>query len=318
MSTNYIKKKRQIKTKLTPLKISNLHTNNFSESKKDEINHDNSSKSILNSIRYLTTFDESSFESMRVHIIKKPYKIFQPIKEKMKIIRNNRELSLNNYYKKTLKNDLFLKDIIKSECNSKKNFKIPKLSYSILKSTLDASKSNLNNISKNVGFLSTERTSTSIDLSNFNLSNISNIRNYDKYKIFSYNSKKNLINNNNNNNNNNIYDKNDISDARNDYKILRFLNLNQGYKNLPTLKTCVKNFTNEITNLTKEKYINYYLKEQEQTVKGKKEFNSDNYKLEIRKKLNNKNLLELFYRDYNTYYMQLKKKKKKIMIKLIY
>ena len=90
MSNNDTKKKRQIKTKLTPLKLSNLYTNNCSESKKDEINQDNSSKSILNSIRYLTTYDESSFESMRAHIIKKPYKIFQPINEIMKAIRNNR------------------------------------------------------------------------------------------------------------------------------------------------------------------------------------------------------------------------------------
>jgi len=160
-----------------------------------------------------------------------------------------------------------------------------------------------------VGLLSTERTSTSTDLPNFNLSNKSNIKNYDKFKIFSYKSKNNL------NNNNTLYNKNNISDICSDHKILRFLNLNQGYKNLTTLKTCVKNFTNEITNLTKEKYINYYLKEQELTVKDKKEFNSDNYKLEIRKKLDNKNLFELFYKDYNTYYIQLKKKKKKIMIK---
>ena len=70
MSNNDTKKKRQIKTKLSPLKLSNIYTNNCSECKKDEINQDNSSKSIINSIRYLTTYDESSFESMRAHIIK--------------------------------------------------------------------------------------------------------------------------------------------------------------------------------------------------------------------------------------------------------
>ena len=44
MNTNYIKKKRQTKTTLTPLKLSNIHTNNFTECKRDEINQDNSSK----------------------------------------------------------------------------------------------------------------------------------------------------------------------------------------------------------------------------------------------------------------------------------
>ena len=44
MSNNDTKKKRQIKTKLSPLKLSNICTNNCSECKKDEINQDNSSK----------------------------------------------------------------------------------------------------------------------------------------------------------------------------------------------------------------------------------------------------------------------------------
>ena len=51
----------------------------------------------------IKTYDESSFESMRAHIIKKPYKIFQPIKDKMKAIRNDRELSLLIYSFRNIK-----------------------------------------------------------------------------------------------------------------------------------------------------------------------------------------------------------------------
>ena len=303
-------KKKQIKKKLTPLKLNNINTKKYlTESKKDEINQENSSKSFLNSMRYITKFnDSSSFDSLKLHIIKNPYKIFLPIKTKMKTIKNNREIVLNNYYKISLRNDFYLRDIINTESNnsnanfSKKNIiKNPIYNISINKST-DISKSNRNNISKNAAILNTDRTSTSIDIPAFNLSNISRIKNYDKYNIFSYNSKR---------SNNEIYNKSNISDIDQEHKALRFLDLNQGYKNLPSLKSCVKNFTNEIKNLRKERYINYYLKEKQYTVKDDIEFNHDNYKMEIRQKLKNKKLLEIFYKDYNTYYHKLKKKEEK-------
>ena len=80
-------------------------------------------------MRYVTTFNDSTFESKKLHIIKKPYKIFLPIRTKMNKIRNNIKLSLNNYYKKALKNDLFQRDIITTESivskinNSQETFK---------------------------------------------------------------------------------------------------------------------------------------------------------------------------------------------------
>ena len=284
------------KVKLSPLKINNISNKyNSSESKKEDINIENTSKSLFNSMRYVTPFDDSTFESKKLHIIKKPYKIFLPIRSKMNKIRNKRKLSLNNYYKTTIKNDLFLRDIMNTESiisrtnNSQEAFKnIRKINKSILKTPFDISKINQNNdISKNVGVLSTERTLASKDMTNFNLSNTSRKYDYDKYNIFFRNNKKkidNINNNFNNNKNKNDYyftnSNNFIRDYK-DIKPLRFVNINQGYENLLNVKHCVNNFTNEIKNLTIEKYMNYYLKKKE--------------------KLENKNLLDAFYRDYNTY-----------------
>ena len=101
------------KVKLNTLKLSTIYgKNNSSESKKDEINQENTSRLQLNSMRFLTTFNDSSFELLKLHILRKPYKIFLPMRTKIKKMRIKREISLNNYYKKTLKNDLFLKVIL--------------------------------------------------------------------------------------------------------------------------------------------------------------------------------------------------------------
>lgn len=283
------KKISSSKIKLSPLKLNTLYTkNNFSEIKKEE----NTSKSYFNSLRYVTNFEESSFETKNLHIIKKPYKIFLPIRTKIKKIKNNRELSLNNYYKKTKKNELFLKDIMNTES----------LNSEIFKKRQD-------NISKNLAINSTERTTTTTrDLSIFNTSNISKANNYDKYKIFSSNKKKGILKN----KNNNIYNNSsNIIKSYNDYRPLRFMNFNQGYKNLPSLKNCINNFTNGIKNLTREKYMNYCLKEKNNTAEDYREFKDDNYKIEILKKTDNKYLFDTFYKDYNNYYNLIKKKEEK-------
>ena len=316
------------KVKLSPLKLNNMSNKyNSSESRKEDINIESTPKSYMNSMRYVPTFDDSTFESKKLHIIKKPYKIFLPIRTKMNKIKNNRKLSLNNYYKKALKIDLFQRDIMTTESiiskitNSQETFKNIRIkNKSNLKTPLDNSKSNQNNnISKNVGFLSTERTLASKDITNFNISNISKKNDYDKYNIFSYTNKKrvntnnNIINNINKNINNNYFtnSKNIIFGDFKDYPPLRFANINQGYTNLPNVKHCVNNFTNGIKNLTIEKYMNYCLKEKETTTKEYKESNDSNFKLEMKKKIDNKNLFEAFYKDYNTYCHKLKEKEEK-------
>ena len=297
---------KSTKIKINPLNfIATYSKNNLSESKKNKINQENISRSQLNSMRFLTTFNDSSFESLKLHIIRKPYKIFCPMRTKIKKIRNNIELSLNNYYRKIIKNHLFLKDINTKIDSSRENYKIPKIkNNSILKSTFDGSKSIQNSQSKNI-ILNTERIPKTKDFTNINLSNISKINKYDKYNIFSYNSNKGLSNNNSTSNNTKIIM------AYNNYKPLRFLAFNQGYKNLTNLETCINNFSNEIKNLTREKYMNYCLKEQEANVKASNESNHENYIMEIYKKNENKTLFDIFHKDYNTYYNRIKKKEEK-------
>ena len=297
---------KSTKIKINPLNfIATYSKNNLSESKKNKINQENISRSQLNSMRFLTTFNDSSFESLKLHIIRKPYKIFCPMRTKIKKIRNNIELSLNNYYRKIIKNHLFLKDINTKIDSSRENYKIPKIkNNSILKSTFDGSKSIQNSQSKNI-ILNTERIPKTKDFININLSNISKINKYDKYNIFSYNSNRSLSNNNSTSNNTKIIM------AYNNYKPLRFLAFNQGYKNLTNLETCINNFSNEIKNLTREKYMNYCLKEQEANVKASNESNHENYIMEIYKKNENKTLFDIFHKDYNTYYNRIKKKEEK-------
>lgn len=305
MNTYNEKKKISNRVKLSPLKISNLYTkNNSSESKKEE----NTSKSYLNSVKYLTTFDDSSLETKKLHIITKPYKIFLPIRTKMRKIKNKRLLSLNNYYKKTLKNDLISKERLSTE--------------SVMNSE-EIQKKKQNNTSKNMAITSTERTITTKDLTLLNVSHISKINNYNKYNIFAYNNKSNLYNinkKNKNQNNNTIFNNtntnkkttnNNLTKSYNDYKPLRFLNFNQGYKNLPSLKNCINHFTNEIKNLTRETYMNYCLQEKKNTALDYLEFHENNYKMEMKKKSDNKDLFDIFYKDYNIYYNQIKKKEEK-------
>ena len=305
MNTYNEKKIISNRVKLSPLKISNLYTkNNSSESKKEE----NTSKSYLNSVKYLTTFDDSSLETKKLHIITKPYKIFLPIRTKMRKIKNKRLLSLNNYYKKTLKNDLISKERLSTE--------------SVMNSE-EIQKKKQNNTSKNMAITSTERTITTKDLTLLNVSHISKINNYNKYNIFAYNNKSNLYNinkKNKNQNNNTIFNNtntnkkttnNNLTKSYNDYKPLRFLNFNQGYKNLPSLKNCINHFTNEIKNLTRETYMNYCLQEKKNTALDYLEFHDNNYKMEMKKKSDNKDLFDIFYKDYNIYYNQIKKKEEK-------
>ena len=180
-----------------------------------------------------------------------------------------------------------------------------------------------NNTSKNMAITSTERTITTKDLTLLNVSHISKINNYNKYNIFAYNNKSNLYNinkKNKNQNNNTIFNNtntnkkttnNNLTKSYNDYKPLRFLNFNQGYKNLPSLKNCINHFTNEIKNLTRETYMNYCLQEKKNTALDYLEFHDNNYKMEMKKKSDNKDLFDIFYKDYNIYYNQIKKKEEK-------
>lgn len=308
---------KHIKNKLSPLKLGSIYkTKNYSESRKDETNKDNSSRVVLNSIGYLPTFNESSLDSKNLHIIRKPYKIFLPIKTKIKKIKNSREFFLNNYYKRTLKHEYLLKDMtltdsFNTKINSSKDIeKIPRINKSV-KSTFNTSNIYPNNLSKKSAILSTETTNTTKEYTNFNLStiskknnnsNFSNYSYYNKYKIFSYNNNKSL-------NNNTIYNMSSIcSDTNNDYRNIKFTYMNQGYSNLRYLNYCSRNFTNQVKNLIKERHMNNCLKDQEARIKEYREMNNDNYKLEIKKKLDTHRLYNKFDKDYNTYYNHLKDK----------
>jgi hypothetical protein len=81
--------------------------------------------------------------------------------------------------------------------------------------------------------------------------------------------------------------------------------MNERNRNLPNIKTGI-DFINEIKNILKEKYINQYLLEKESNMKASKENNDENYKKDMRKKLENRNLLEIFIKEYNTYFKRLK------------
>jgi hypothetical protein len=135
--------------------------------------------------------------------------------------------------------------------------------------------------------MGTERTSSTKELTNINASNISKLNNIDKYLSFS--TLKNL------NNNNNFKDTN--SQIRHhklsNYKIFKFLSLNEGYKNLPSLKKDPKHFLSDIKILSKEKFLNYCLKEKEATIKSYKECHDDNFRIEIKKKIDNRNLFDI-------------------------
>ena len=169
-----------------------------------------------------------------------------------------------------------------------------------------ASNSNQTNLSKNAAFMNTERTSSTKELTNINLSNISKLNSIDKYNILSYQTFKNL-NSFNNSKNLNVKMKNK-KDKINNYLLFKFLSLNEGYKNLPKIKGGSKHFISDVKTVSKEKFINHCLKEKEATFKSYKECHDDNYRIEIKKKLDNKNLFDIFYKDFITYSKEIKKK----------
>ena len=297
---------KKYRKRLDPVKTSfNMSKNYFySEVKKEE----NSSSSILNSLKYLTTFDESSFDSKKLHFIKNPYKMWIPIKLKMKKIRNKRLLSLNTYYRRTIKNNLILKDILTSDSlnvkinNSKDEFQKTPKKNGVLKTNNKFSKSNKSNISKKVAFMGTERTISTKELTNLNSLNNSKI-NYGKYNIFSYNSNKNLDEN--YSNNISLFKKINNSNSIDNYKSYRFLSMNEGFQNLPSIKNGVNYFSYEIKNLIKERFINHCLKQKETKIKEYKECSDDNYRIEMKQKMDNRNLFDIFHKDYLTYYNKL-------------
>lgn len=299
MNKSVANKFQIFKKRLSPCKYEyNIDTINYNtESKKEE----NSSQSFLNSMRYITTFEESSNESRRFHIIKNPYKIGIPIKSNIKRIKKSRFLSLNNYYKKTLKNNLLLKDILANESTnykiniSKEELKKTPIRNSVLKSTINISAINQ---TKN---LNTERTSSTKELTNANASNTSRVNNYNKYKIFSYKHNIKDINK------INSYQKKNRNSGLDDFRTYKFISLNEGVRNLPNIKTG-SDFVYEVKNISKEKFINQCLREKETLIKATKENNDGNYKIEIKKKLESRNLLEIFIKEYNTYFKRLRVK----------
>ena len=312
MNTSESIKLKQFKKRLNPLKLGNT-TKTYNESKKEET----SFASYLNSVRYLTNFDESSLDSKKLHLIKNPYKITIPIRSKMKKIKDTKILTLNTYYRRTLKNELFYKDKINS-LNKSFNAKeeIPTEDYHInsknqkqLKSTINISNSNQTNLSKNAAHINTERTSSTKELTNFNLSNIPKLNIIDKYNILSYQTFKNF-NSANNSKNLNIKMRNK-KDKINNYLLFKFLSLNEGYRNLPKFKGGPKHFVSDVQTLSKEKFINHCLKEKAATLKSYKDCHDDNFRIEIKKKLDNKNLFDIFYKDFITYSKTIKAKSTK-------
>lgn len=309
MNTSESNKLKQFKKRLNPLNLGNT-AKTTNESKKEET----SFGSYLNSVRYLTNFDESYMDSKKLHLIKNPYKICIPIKSKMKKIKATRLLTLNTYYKRTLKNELLYKDKLNSLNKSfndkgtspKEDYQINSISKKQLKSTFNISNSNQTNLSKNAAFMNTERTSSTKEFTNIDLSKISKLNTIDKYNILSYQTFKNL-NSINNSKNLSIKMRNK-KDKINNYQLFKFLSLNEGYKNLPKIKGGSKHFISDVKIVSKEKFINHCLKEKEATFKSYKDCHDDNYRIEMKKKLDNKNLFDIFYKDYITYSKTLKSK----------
>jgi hypothetical protein len=304
------------RNKLSPLKLSALHKKNYSsDTKKEELIHGNNSVMVQKSMRNLTSFNEStSFDSKNLHILRKPYKIFLPIRTKIRNIKNSREFFVNNYYKGTLRKAYLMKDksIIDSfnaKVNSSKTFdNIPKTNNNVFKVSFNSSNlSNVfqNNISKKSVVLSTESANTTKEMTNYNISTVSknnlNNNDYNKYKIFSYQ--------NNEKRNNSNFKKNNLSyDATNDFKAVRFINMNQGYKNLKYFNYFANNFSNQVKSILKEKYMNICLKERETRIQEYKEINNEKIKIDMKSKFNVNGLFNKFYRDYNIYCHRLKEK----------
>ena len=282
MNTSESNKLKQFKKRLNPLNLGNT-AKTTNESKKEET----SFGSYLNSVRYLTNFDESYMDSKKLHLIKNPYKICIPIKSKMKKIKATRLLTLNTYYKRTLKNELLYKDKLNSLNKSfndkgtspKEDYQINSISKKQLKSTFNISNSNQTNLSKNAAFMNTERTSSTKEFTNIDLSKISKLNTIDKYNILSYQTFKNL-NSINNSKNLSIKMRNK-KDKINNYQLFKFLSLNEGYKNLPKIKGGSKHFISDVKIVSKEKFINHCLKEKEATFKSYKDCHDNVLKWEI-------------------------------------
>ena len=297
-------KLKSIKKRLSKLKVDNKSCTQkvINQSKNEE----NSSSSFANSMKHVITFENLSFDSKKMLFLRKPYKIILPIKTKIKKIKKSRLISLNNYYKRTLRNDLILKDLCSNESMNQK-INLSKEERKISPKKLYVIKSSCNSSSNQTRIMNTERTSSTKELTkeltNANLSNNSRVINYDKYNIFSC---KNAMTN------PNIktysYKKENANRDLREYKPYRFVNLQEGYINLPSIKSGSNFFVYEVKNVSREKYLNQCLKGEEKNYMINRETNDDNYKIEMKKKLENKKLFEIFYKEYNTYYHKLQMK----------
>ena len=305
MNSSYSTKLKSFINKIASPDIGNNNINTKINSNEEN----NSSLSILNSVKYLTTYEDSPSDAKKLHIIKNPYKIWIPIKTKMKKIKKKRQSSLNTYYRKEIRNNLILKEILTNDTpknmknilniSKEENLKLPSKNY-VLKSIFNFSNKNKKNISKNIDFLTTERTSSICN-------NISN----NSYRGNSYN-KNNIYSNisiiDNNNNTNIICNTEKKNNTYVDFKAYKFVNMIEGFQDLPSINNGVKHFVFEVKNLTKQKFMNHCLIKKENKRKAYKECNDDNFLIEMKAKKDNKNLFDLFYKDYNTYYNRLKVK----------
>ena len=293
-------KLKSIKKRISKIKVvNNSYTRKNNNQSKNE---ENSSSSFLNSMKNPIKLGNLSFDSKKLHLLKNPYKVILPIKTKIKKIKKSRLISLNNYYKRTLRNDLMHKEFFTNESiNKKKN--LSKEERKVTPQKIYMIKSSFNNSSNRNKIMNTERTSSTNeltkDLTNVNLSNNSRVVNFNKYNIFSC--KNSIINP--------IqtysYSKENANIALSDYKTYRFLNLQEGYTNLPSIKSGSNFFVYEIKNLSRERYMNQCLKGEEKKFLINRQSNDDNYKIEMKKKLDHKKLFEIFNKDYNTYYHKL-------------
>jgi hypothetical protein len=199
-----------------------------------------------------------------------------------------------------------LKDLCSNESINQK-INLSKEERKITPKKLYVIKSSCNSSSNQTRIMNTERTSSTKELTkeltNANLSNNSRVINYDKYNIFSC--KNTMINP-------NIktysYKKENTNSDLRGYKTYRFVNLQEGYTNLPSIKSGSNFFVYEVKNVSREKYLNQCLKGEEKNYMLNRETNDDNYKIEMKKKLENKKLFEIFYKEYNTYYHKLQMK----------
>lgn len=111
-------KLKSIKKRISKIKVvNNSYTRKNNNQSKNE---ENSSSSFLNSMKNPIKLGNLSFDSKKLHLLKNPYKVILPIKTKIKKIKKSRLISLNNYYKRTLRNDLMHKEFFTNESINKK------------------------------------------------------------------------------------------------------------------------------------------------------------------------------------------------------